>query len=199
LSQRTDAAQRIYRARRIGSTFARTYLGIRTDRFIARRLQPGDMAKCWARRHRRNAEAIYDTALELHGLILKGCQFVGTRSDAVPEAYVAVLAGLQDRVPPRSFEVARGVVERELERPLEEALAEFDETPVASASLAQVHRARRHDGRCVAVKVQYPEIQALVASDLSNLRGRLARERLRPLAPHRGTRADRARGTQLRQ
>jgi predicted unusual protein kinase regulating ubiquinone biosynthesis (AarF/ABC1/UbiB family) len=170
LSRRVEVAERLYRARRIGATFARAYLGIRTERFIERRLRPDDMQQRWSRRHRRNAEAIYDTALELHGLILKGCQFIGTRSDVVPDAYVEVLAGLQDRVPPHSFEVARDVIERELERSIEEAFADFEETPVASASLAQVHRARRHDGREVAVKVQYPEIEALVASDLSNLR-----------------------------
>ena len=73
------------------------------------------------------------------------------------------------RVPPRPYaEVAR-VIERELGRPLADLFLHFDPRPLASASLAQVHRARLHDGREVAVKVQYPEIPELVAIDIANL------------------------------
>jgi predicted unusual protein kinase regulating ubiquinone biosynthesis (AarF/ABC1/UbiB family) len=160
----------MYRARRIGTTFSKTYLGIRAQRFVERRLRPRDMAKRWSRFNRRSAESIYDTAIELQGLILKGCQFLGTRADVVPREYVEVLSRLHDRVPPRPFATIRESVERELDRPLEKIFARFDEVPIAAASLAQVHRARLHDGCEVAVKVQYPEIEALVHSDLSNLR-----------------------------
>jgi predicted unusual protein kinase regulating ubiquinone biosynthesis (AarF/ABC1/UbiB family) len=66
--------------------------------------------------------------------------------------------------------VIRRVVETELGRPLEAVFARFDPRPIASASLAQVHEAVLHDGLRVAVKVQYPEIAALVESDLANLR-----------------------------
>jgi len=170
LNRRFASSERLFRARRIGATVARAYLGIRAQRFIERRLSPPDMSARWSREHRRSAKAIYATAVELQGLILKGCQFMGTRSDVVPDEYVEVLAQLQDRVPPRPFEVARGVVEQELEQPLAKAFASFETAPMASASLAQVHRARRHDGREVAVKIQYPEIEALVESDLGNLR-----------------------------
>ena len=60
-------------------------------------------------------------------------------------------------------------IERALERPLEDVFAEFEETPIASASLAQVHKARLDDGRVVAVKVQYPGIQKIVENDLRNV------------------------------
>ena len=63
----------------------------------------------------------------------------------------------------------RRVIERELGEPLERIFAEFDETPVAAASIGQVYRARLHDGREVAVKVQYPGIDAAVRADLQNL------------------------------
>ena len=77
---------------------------------------------------------------------------------------------LHDRVPPRPFAMIRDSVERELGRPLEAVFAEFDPVPIASASLAQVHAARLHDGRRCAVKVQYPGIEGMVRADLRNLR-----------------------------
>ena len=67
------------------------------------------------------------------------------------------------------FSEMRRVLEREYERPLAEVFAEFDEQPVAAASIGQVYRARLHDGREVAVKVQYPGIGAAVRADLQNL------------------------------
>lgn len=165
-----SASERIYRARRIGLTFARTYLGIRTQRFIARRLQPSDMPARWARFNAASAQSIYDAAIELRGLILKGCQFIGSRADVLPPEYVTVLSRLQDRVPPKSFPVVRRIVEAELGGELSETFEAFDEQPIASASLAQVHAARLRSGERVAVKVQYPEIEALVRTDLSSLR-----------------------------
>jgi predicted unusual protein kinase regulating ubiquinone biosynthesis (AarF/ABC1/UbiB family) len=76
---------------------------------------------------------------------------------------------LHDRVPPRPFAIIRAQIERELGRPVESVYAEFETTPLASASLAQVHRARLHDGRACAVKVQYPGIDGIVRADLRNM------------------------------
>ena len=165
-----SAPARIYRARRISTTFGRVYLGIRAQRFIARRLEPRDMEQRWARFNRRSAEAIYEAAVELRGLILKGCQFLGSRADVLPPQYIEVLSRLQDRVPAKPFEVVRGIVEQELSDDLENVFESFAERPIAAASLAQVHEARLRSGERVAVKVQYPEIEALVRSDLANLR-----------------------------
>ena len=165
-----SAAQRFYRARRIGATFGRVYVGIKANHFISRRIAPTDMRQRWSRLHRDSAGSIYDLAVELRGLILKGCQFIGSRADVLPEEYVRTLSKLQDRVPPRSFPVVRRTVESELQRPLGRVFASFSERPIAAASLAQVHEATLHSGERVAVKVQYPEIEALVHSDLANLR-----------------------------
>ncbi len=165
-----SAAERVRRARRVGLTFGRVYLGIKANQFIARRLRPPDMSARWSSFHRSSAESIYDTAIDLHGLILKGCQFLGARADVLPREYVEVLSRLQDRVPPRSFRLVRRMVEAELGAPLETVFREFEPRPIGSASLAQVHAARLHDGRRVAVKVQYPEIASQVEGDLANLR-----------------------------
>lgn len=162
--------ERVYRARRIGATFGRVYLGIKANQFLQARLRPADMSERWARFNRSSAESIYATAVDLRGLILKGCQFLGSRSDVLPREYVEVLSKLQDRVPPKSFAVVRRTVESELGRPLEEVFESFAQRPIASASLAQVHEAKLRGGERVAVKVQYPEVAALVQSDLANLR-----------------------------
>ena len=159
-----SAAERFYRARRIGATFGRIYLGIRANRFIAERLRPRDMPERWTRFNVASAKSIYEAAIELRGLILKGCQFLGSRADVLPREYVEVLSKLQDRVPAKPFSVVKKTIERELGCELEDHFASIEHEPVASASLAQVHEAILKSGERVAVKVQYPEIEALVGA-----------------------------------
>jgi predicted unusual protein kinase regulating ubiquinone biosynthesis (AarF/ABC1/UbiB family) len=121
------------------------------------------------RQHRWSAEGLYALATRLEGLPIKVCQFLGSRADILPSEYVEVLSRLQDRVPPRPLATLLPMLRDELEQSVPEAFAELDPEPIASASLAQVHRGRLHDGREVAVKIQYPEIADLVQVDLANL------------------------------
>lgn len=121
-----------------------------------------------ARHHRWSAEGAYRLATRLEGLPIKVCQFLGSRADILPREYVEVLSRLQDRVPPRPLATLLPHLRRELGRPVEEVFATLDPIPLASASLAQVHRGRLHDGYEVAVKIQYPDIARLVAIDLGN-------------------------------
>ena len=79
------------------------------------------------------------------------------------------LAELRDAAPRVSFAEVRKVIEEDLDEPVEEAFAEFDPEAVAAASIGQVYRARLHDGRAVAVKVQYPGVARAVRSDLQNM------------------------------
>jgi predicted unusual protein kinase regulating ubiquinone biosynthesis (AarF/ABC1/UbiB family) len=146
---------------------ARTYAGYKLIQLTTRPGSPARDARL-ARHHRRSAEGAYALATRLEGLPIKVCQFLGSRADILPAEYVEVLSRLQDRVPPRPLALMRTVIERELGRPLESVFAELDATPIASASLAQVHRGRLHDGREVAVKVQYPDIETVVRIDLRN-------------------------------
>jgi len=120
-------------------------------------------------RHARAAGWILATALCLRGVIIKMCQAVATRADVFPPEFVERLKECHDRVPPKPFPVVRATVERELGKPLGAVFAEFSEAPIAAASLAQVHAARLLDGREVAVKVQYPDIEDIVRTDLRNL------------------------------
>lgn len=125
--------------------------------------------RAYAKVHERSAERVYRLAARMEGLLIKTCQFISSRADVAPPEYVHVLSRLQDRVPPRSFAEVEAAIERELGRRPDEIFRDFERQPVASASLAQVHRATAPDGRSVAVKVQYPEIARVVETDLRNM------------------------------
>jgi predicted unusual protein kinase regulating ubiquinone biosynthesis (AarF/ABC1/UbiB family) len=149
---------------------ARVYLGYKAITVGEKRLGWTDVEARRNRHHGWSAGRLYDLAVTHQGLLIKFGQIIGARPDMVPDPYVDVLSRLQDQVPPRSFRTIRRAVERELERPLADVFADFAETAIASASLAQVHKATLKDGRVVAVKVQYPGIQDIVENDLANIR-----------------------------
>ena len=109
-------------------------------------------------------------ALEALGpIFVKFGQMLSTRRDLVPLDIADELALLQDRVPPFPSAAAVATLEATYRKPLAEVFAEFDTTPVASASVAQVHFARLHDGTAVAVKVLRPGIAPVIAHDVSLL------------------------------
>jgi ubiquinone biosynthesis protein len=98
-------------------------------------------------------------AEQLGGTFVKFGQMLSMRPDLLPEDYVREFARLQDRVAPFPKEQARAQIEKQLGRPVEELYASLDDTPAASASIAQVHFARLPDGTDVVVKVRRPEEQ----------------------------------------
>ena len=111
--------------------------------------------------------------LALEGLgpiFVKLGQVLSTRPDILPPAYAQELARLQDKVPPFDGALARAQIEASLGRPIADLYAEFDIEPVASASVAQVHRARLHSGEAVAVKVLRPNILPVIEQDLALMR-----------------------------
>jgi ubiquinone biosynthesis protein len=120
---------------------------------------------------------------ELGPTFVKFGQLLSTRPDLVPPDIVTELRQLQDAVTPFPFEEVEEVVRAELEQPIERLFLEFDETPIAAASIGQVHRAVLPNGKPVAVKVQRPDAERQIEADLTLLyqAARLARERVRAL------------------
>ncbi len=117
------------------------------------------------------AEALAHDLERLGATFIKLGQLLSTRADLLPPAYLDALARLQDDVRPFPFAEVERTCRAELGMPVAEAWAAFDPVPVAAASLGQVHRARLHDGREVAVKVLRPGIREQVRTDLEALVG----------------------------
>ncbi len=115
-------------------------------------------------------------------------QIMSTRPDVLPPAYVRALATLQEHGHSVPIAQVREIVERELGKPIHDSFATFDDAPVASASLSQVHRAMLPDGTAVAVKVQRPEMERLLHRDLDAMQFGL--HWLARLFPARITRAN---------
>ena len=160
---------RIVRFLLIAQMVVRVYGGYKLIQLYERFFARHGLEERYARHHRRSAELIYRTALRLEGWLVKACQFIGSRADIMPQEYVEVLSRLHDRVPPRSFPLMKQRVAEELGKPLAEVFSSFTPEPIAAASLAQVHEATLRDGSRVAVKIQYPDIAALVDLDLRNV------------------------------
>jgi len=129
----------------------------------------------------RTAQDVTDTLGTMKGVLMKLGQMASYVDDGLSPAARRTLSRLQDSVPPMSPELAAQVVAEELGLPPERAFATWDPQPIAAASIGQVHRAISHDGRAVAVKVQYPGIAETIEADLGNVA--LLRRMLRIVAP----------------
>jgi len=139
---------------------------------IARLRKNGDDAA--AERHANAAERYAELLGRSKGVLMKAGQILsfvtmGTVVSAEYQTiYQSALARLQDSAPPMSASEAAAVVAGELGSPPDKAFAEFQPEPLAAASIGQVHAARLHDGREVAVKIQYPGVDEAIRADLAN-------------------------------
>jgi len=128
--------------------------------------------------HKKNALRLQQTALSLKGLLIKVGQFMSARVDLLPESYTQTLSLLQDQVPPAPFPEIKARFIEELGAPPSTIFETFNEVPIASASLGQVHEATlkpvpsesQSVGKRVAVKIQYPQIESIVETDLKAIR-----------------------------
>jgi len=120
--------------------------------------------------HTRNAKRVMTTIVELQGLFIKVGQLLSVLANFLPAPFRVGLASLQDRVPPRPTEEIKQRIERDLGKRVEKLFASFQDEPIASASLGQVHEAYLFDGRRVAVKVQHADIDEIVRLDLTTIR-----------------------------
>ncbi|ODV08174.1 MAG: ABC transporter ATP-binding protein [Pseudonocardia sp. SCN 73-27] len=150
-----------------------------------RRLVGGDADQISAQLMAKSAEQLFAVLGELKGGAMKFGQALSVFEAAVPEEfaepYREALTKLQSAAPPMPFSEVQRMLSEQFGRNWPSRFQEFDETPAAAASIGQVHRAVWHDGRDVAVKVQYPGAEEAVLSDLRQL-SRMSRL-LQPLAP----------------
>ncbi len=145
-----------------------SYLSLR---FQARFRSEDAIIRLLREKNLRNARRIERTIRRLQGLFIKVGQLISIMTNFLPAEFLRELEGLQDNVPPRAFSDIEARIREEFDgRGPKELFKNFDERPIASASVGQVHRAQLHDGTQVAVKVQYPGIEDIVRSDLKTLR-----------------------------
>src|SRR5664280_397284 len=158
--------------------FGRMTLGFIFWEILLPRIGLGRSARAGrSERNRRTAVRFRSLAISMGGLMIKVGQFLSARMDVLPPVITNELAGLQDEVPAEDFAAIRLLAETELGQSLSDLYAWVDETPLAAASLGQVHRARLPQGDAdtrgfadVVVKVQRPHIEQIVEVDLTALR-----------------------------
>lgn len=164
----------IRRVRHIVEVLVRNGLGFLVEQLALDRFLP----RFWRRQRIRAdrtigrlsvPERLRRTLEELGATYIKLGQLLSGRADLLPQEYIKEFARLLDAAPPVPPAAIRRVIEGELKAPVEELFATFDETPIAAASIGQVHRATLPDGQAVVVKVQRPGIEQAVEADLDLL------------------------------
>lgn len=152
----------------VRDTFRRGFdMTVRLLRLIVFRGAEGSEKK--EARLQKQALWLRDSLIDLGPTFIKIGQTLGTRADLLPLAYVKELSTLHDQVPAYSTSDAFARIEAELGRPVHECFTEIDSEPIASASLGQVYRARLASGEEVAVKVQRPNLDAIISFDIAVL------------------------------
>jgi predicted unusual protein kinase regulating ubiquinone biosynthesis (AarF/ABC1/UbiB family) len=164
--ERNRLTRRISRYARVGANVGGVAAKMAGARLFGRNL--GDQ---------RNAADLAAALGGLKGPLMKLAQLVSTIPDLLPPEYAAELQKLQSAAPPMGPAFVRRRMQAELGQDWEKRFRKFDMTPAAAASLGQVHRAVGPDGRDLACKLQYPDMQSAVEADLSQLSMILALQR----------------------
>lgn len=141
------------------------FLNTKTTTFIHIALLPIRFNQSEENRAARLRIALED----LGPIFVKFGQMLSTRRDLLPDDIANELAKLQDQVPPFSFSIAKNILEKTYRKPLKQQFIDFQETPVASASVAQVHFAKLYTGQEVAVKILRPNIKKQIERDIKLL------------------------------
>lgn len=162
------------RLARIGAKIGLGYAGTTARKVFANAERREQLSR---EREMKTAQQVADELGNMKGALMKLGQMASFLDDGLPEPMRLALSQLQSQAPPMSFDLVRTEIERELGAPMSELFVEFDETPIAAASIGQVHRAivRLSSGQelAVAVKVQYPGVAEAIDADIrtANLLG----------------------------
>jgi aarF domain-containing kinase len=146
------------------------------EKIHGRRLNEEEEYKIlWDSQHNRGAEALHDVIEELKGFYVKAAQIISSRRDLFPSQYTEKLNGFTDDLEPMSTSLAKAVIKQELltTESFEDVFVEFDDMPLGSASIGQVHRAvlsEKYGGKEVAIKIQRPSIESKLMGDIANLK-----------------------------
>jgi len=159
---------------RLGAKIGATYAGTAARKTFADADRREELDRS---RELATAEQVAAELGQMKGALMKLGQMASYLDDGLPEPLRMALAQLQSDAPPMSVELARQTIEEELGKPVDELFVEFDDEPIAAASIGQVHRAiavvtdpatGERIERAVAVKVQYPGVAEAISSDLRN-------------------------------
>lgn len=159
-----SAAVRLLRALRVFAVIFLSYLWM----LSWARLWPArcDVPKRWSKVHRRNARRMYRGFVRLRGVYIKLGQILSIMGTFLPKEYTEELEGLQDEVPPQPYHIISKSFSRAFGKAPTEAFRKFSATPIAAASLGQVHEAEDDKGRRLAVKILYPDVTTVIRVDL---------------------------------
>jgi len=125
----------------------------------------------WEKLDRETSARGLEIAYELEGFYIKSGQMCATNiGGAFPQIWQDTMSVLQDQVPPQDFSVIKAIVQSELD--FDKVFATFEETPIGSAAIGQVHRATLRDGTPVVVKVRYPNVERLLRGDIRTIKSR---------------------------
>ncbi|KAK1435996.1 hypothetical protein QVD17_01770 [Tagetes erecta] len=144
------------------------YLDYKALKHRQKWMTDSEKAVLWEKAHERNANRIVKLIIELEGMWVKMGQYFSVRADGLPGAYPRLLKQLQDSLPPRSLKEVSRTIQNELGKPMDDLFTAFVEAPLATASIAQVHRATLRDGQEVVVKVQHEGIKTIILEDLKD-------------------------------
>lgn len=151
-------------------TFARIFvciiLDFRKESILINRKGYNYARNKMLKKHEQRAQELYNTAIQFKGALIKLCQLLSTRVDVLPEPYIRILKPLQDNVPPVEFEELHRVIQSEYEN-YNDIFSEIDRNPLASASLAQVHKAILKSGESIVLKIFKPDIENIIDVDFA--------------------------------
>lgn len=165
-----QAVKNIHRLRQIIAVFAKHGFVDFVDRMDLGKLLPGRLGVyAESQADKTVPERLRLAFEELGPTFVKFGQLLSTRTDLLPEAFIEEFVKLQDNVGPLPFQLVQTVVESELGKKIEDSYSYFNPEPLAAASIGQVHEAKLLGGESVVVKIQRPEIEKIIDTDISLL------------------------------